>query len=186
MAYGEHNIFNRESGALWKDENFDLASMSGASSLPDPVTLPGTSIQALAFDGNNTLEQVFGCKEINHDYKEGTVISPHVHWYPSTTATTNVKWNMEYYARNANQINTVISGTLSVIATASGGAYTQRMSVFPDLNLGALAKIGTQVHFRFYRNPADTDDTYPSDAVTATFGWHYQTNSRGSSQIGAK
>jgi hypothetical protein len=182
-----NNIYDYQSAALWKDENFDLANLTGGGSLPDPATLPGTSIIALAFDGSNTAEQVFGCKELNHDYKEGTVIKPHVHWYPSTNvATGNVKWQLEYFAQNSEVSGVTASGIISAISTASGGAYTMRYAFFPDINFGPLAKIGTQVHFRFFRNPSDAQDTYGADAVTATFGWHYQTDMRGSIQVASK
>lgn len=178
-----HNIYDYISGALWKDENFDISSYraTGASP-PDPVTIPGTSIQTVAFDGAGTLEDVSICKELNHDYQEGTPIGFHVHWYATNTGAGNVKWNIEYWATRFGSA-TVISGIISSIVPAPGIIWRQQLAVFPDISLGDIALIGTQIHFRFYRGPSDVQDTYGADAAVATVGYHYLTNSRGSATI---
>jgi hypothetical protein len=182
----DHNIYEYITGALWKDENFDIASYraTGASP-PDEITIPGTSIITVSFDGGGTTEDIAVCKELNHDYQEGTPISFHVHWYPTTTGAGNVKWQLEYYI--ASQASaTVVSGLTSVTQAAGGAAWRLQTANFPDINLGAIGTIGCQIHFRFFRNPSDAADTYAADAAVGTMGYHYLTNSRGSAQRAAK
>jgi len=181
------NIFDFTTGALWKDENFDLTNArSTAGTAPGLDVVPGTSIEVASFTGVATTEQVSLVKELNHDYQEGTDIYFHVHWFPTTTASGNVKWNMDYWITTFT-MPTVISGSLSIVApVVANTAWVQKLSTFPALSLGALAKIGSQVAMRFYRNPTDGQDDYPDHAAVATIGWHYLTNSRGSSQISSK
>lgn len=181
------NTYNYETGLLWKDENFDVASYRGtAVEPPDVITIPGTAIDTVSFDGNATTEAIHVCKELNHDYKEGSVIAFHVHWYPTTTTSGNVKWNLEYFMANQAVQDTVISGTMSVVQASRRVAWRLHTANFPDLNLGVLDHIGTQIHFRFFRNPLDGSDNYGDDAAVATMGYHYQTDMRGSIQATSK
>jgi len=180
------NIYNYASGAQWKDENFDVASYrdTGASP-PDIITIPTTNIITVSFDGASTVEDIDACKELNHDYREGTPIYFHVHWYATTSAAGNVKWQIEYYITKWDVV-TPVKGTISVVAAASGVAWQPQITSFGALDLGALAEIGSQIHFRFFRDPTDVADTYGADAAVGTVGYHYQTNSRGSAAISAK
>lgn len=183
----EHNIYDFESGVLWKDDNFDIASYRDTGvAPPDVVTIPGTNIQTVAFDGNAITEDIEVCRELNHDYQEKTPLSFHVHWYPTTTASGNVKWQLEYWVTNQRMPETVVSGTMSVVQATRNVAWRIHTAQFPDLNLAPLDYIGSQIHFRFFRNPGDAQDTYDADAAVATMGWHYKTNSRGSAKMISK
>jgi hypothetical protein len=170
-----------DTSILWKDENFDMTNArSTAGAAPDLVVYPGTFIELATFDGVNTAEGVSLTKEINHDYLEGTDIYFHVHWYPTTTASGNVQWNVDYFATNPGLPTVTISGYLSVSVATPLIAWRQVLSEFPAVSLGAISLIGTQISFRFYRNPSLPGDNYRDDAALATMGWHYQTDSRGS------
>jgi hypothetical protein len=181
------NIYDFQSGSLWKDENFDFTNArSTAGTVPSLVVVPGTTIEVTAFNGTATAEQVCIVKELNHDYQEGTDLFFHTHWFPTTTASGFVKWNIDYWITHSD-FTTVISGTLSVKEYASPNtAWVQKFTSFPNFSLGALGKIGSQIAFRFYRDPTDSEDTYGAPAAVATIGWHYLTNSRGSSQLSSK
>ena len=181
-----HNIYEYITGVLWKDENFDVASYRATGvAPPDVVTIPGTTIATVAFNGTTTAEDISACKELNHDYQEGGDIYFHVHWYPTSTAIGDVKWNIDYYITKWNK-GTVASGTMSAIGTTTGVSWMPIITSFGPLELGELAEIGSQIHFRFYRNPNDVQDTYGANAAVATIGYHYPTNSRGSSKISSK
>jgi hypothetical protein len=183
----KHNVYDYITGALWKDENFDVASYRATGAAPpDVITIPGTSINTVSFDGGGTTEEIHVCKELNHDYQESTPISFHVHWYPTDTGAGNVKWQLQYWCANSAIPGTVVSGLMSTVQAAVGTAWIAETISFPDLDLGTLAKIGTQIHFRFFRNPSDDQDTYNADAAVATMGYHYLTNSRGSSKMTSK
>jgi len=177
----ETNIFDYHTALLWKDENFDIASLRTTAGVPDLIALDGTAIQVPAFDGGTKVESIQGVKELNHDYKEGTPLRFHIHWMPTTADAGTVAWYLTYYIHSGG---VKITGTLPLVATASGIAWKEQRNDFASLDLGALGKIGTQIHFLLYRDP--TTDTYASDGAVATFGYHYQTDYRGSIQIASK
>lgn len=171
---------------LWIDENFDLLNLKvpGVNSSPGNIIIPGTGIAVAAFDGATQIEEVNLTKELNHDYKEGTILKPHLHWYATETTIANVKWQLEYFVTLIGQSN--ITGTLSAVVPTPGIAFQQIFTDFPILDLGFLKKISAQIHLRLFRDPTDAQDTYGFDAAVATFGYHYLTNSGGSRGVTVK
>lgn len=170
---------------VWNDINFEGASLGTGASAPDLVSILGSgSILARAFDGNVTLEQMYGGGEILHDYREGTDLHMHVHWMPTTTNTGNVEWHMEYSWANVNDVMPAPSTISSVLATTGSAwkSYVQNIGIAS----GTGKKIGSHVAFRLYRNPASTNDTYPDDAVLLSVGIHHEVDSLGSREITAK
>lgn len=169
---------------VWVDFNFGVNSLSRGSAAPDLINLSATNIETLSFDGVNTLEQVSVVLEMNHNWKEGTIIKPHLHWYPVNGNVGNVKWLLEYSWVAWDSI-VPASTTISVIQAAGGIAWHVRFASFPDID-GTGMIIGSQLHMRLYRNPTDGDDTYGSDAALATFGIHVEVDTLGSRQVGVK
>lgn len=168
------------------DFNFDVAQLRSGASAPDLIQFGSTGIDISGFDGNATLEQVDFGLELQHNWAEGTVIQPHVHWYPSTAGAGNVIWYLEYSFTNASD---AVAGASSLTIntgaiTAGGVAWANHFTNFPAINLPSLT-IGTQAHFKFYRNPTGSD-TYGDDAAVATVGLHVILNTLGSRGISTK
>lgn len=169
---------------LYQDINFEALSLGTGASAPDLINVFGTGgIKGLGFDGNVTLEQVYGGGEMLHDYKEGTDISFHVHWMPTTNTAGDVKWNLEYSWYNAETDAEIPAPqTISVVQSSGGDDWKAHVIEFPTIS-GIGKKIGSHLKFRFYRNPSDGADTYPDDAVLDSIGVHYQVDSDGSRQL---
>lgn len=168
----------------WIDFNFGAGALSRGASAPDLINLSATSIQTLGFDGVNTLEQVSTVLELNHNWAEGTIIKPHIHWYPTTSAAGSVKWQMEYVIVASDGV-VPASTTISVIQSAGGVAWTERFASFPDIDASGYL-IGSQMHIRIFRDPADGDDDYGADAALATFGLHVLLDTLGSREVASK
>ena len=167
---------------LYVDENFDIlaATVPGNNNLPDPVIRPGTGIPYAGFS-NSGITEFPGHKEYDHggSLVEGIArIIPHFHWSPTTNDAGIVKFFFEY---NIVNDSTVISGTIAVTDISSGVAWQEQVKSFEDILFTAgLLHIGTQIAFRFYRDPSDPEDTYPATVVLHTAGWHYPVDSSGS------
>lgn len=163
-------------------------------------TAPGV-VQILDNDGDTTGiytvgfdidEQGSGSMEIPHDYQEGSDLVFHVHWGGNTapSGTDNVKWQLIYsISRDGNTFPD------STPVSADDTAYdTQYEWVRTDIATiegstggvdGGNIKIGDQFNFTLKRIAAD-GDAYGGEALVASIGFHYLTDTMGSRQIGTK
>jgi len=172
---------------VWKDINLGGAIFTQpAASIPDvdefkDLNGDDTGIPTYAFAIG---EKVTGVFEMQHDYKEGSAITFHVHWQgiAAPSGTDYVKWELTYtIGRDAT--------VLQVPATISGeSAYdTQYEVVRTDLTAisDATLNIGDQVAFTLERVAA-AGDAYAGDALMFTLGIHYEVDTVGSRTISAK
>ena len=166
------------SARAWIDFNFGVNALTRGAAAPDLITVPGTGIQTIGFNGVNTLEQVSVGMELNHNWAEGTLLYPHVHWAPTTTAAGDVVWYLEIGYTHAGVF--VDLGTLSVTQAAGGVAWSEQYVAFPAISTPGLT-IGTQIAARFYRDPTIGADDYGADAaLTFSFGFHVLIDTLGS------
>jgi hypothetical protein len=170
-------------GRGWIDFNFGVNSLTRGAAAPDLIDVAATNIETLGFDGVNTTEEVSIVLELNHNWAEGTVIKPHVHWYPTTTDQGNVNWQLEYVLV-ADEGVVSASTTINVIQAAGGVAWVPRFASFADIVTTGYT-IGTQLHARLFRDPTDSD-TYGADAALATFGLHVLLDTIGSREVASK
>lgn len=175
--------FNGDARA-WIDFNFGVGALTRGGSAPDLINVSGTSIQTLGFNGVNTLEQVSAVLEMNHNWAEGTLLRPHVHWLPTTANAGNVVWQLEY-AIVQDGDTVPASTTITVTQAASGVAWQQQFATFPTIDATGFT-IGAQAFFRLFRDPTIGADTYGFDAAIATFGIHVLLDTLGSRGIGTK
>ena len=141
-----------------------------------------TGIYALAFAVG---EYVSGSFELQHDYKEGSNVTFHVHWQGKAApagGTDNVKWQLEYTV--AQQGQTLNATTTIVIETAYTTQYQLVRSDFPAID-GTNFDIGDQFLFKLSRIAASADE-YGGEAFLTTCGLHYEIDTIGSRQIVTK
>jgi hypothetical protein len=179
---------------VWKD-----LFVGGAQLNPIPAFAPDletfddeggtdTGIITLAFAVN---ESASGSFEIQHDYKEGTDVSFHIHWQgkAAPTGTDNVKWELTYTFTRDGQ--TLDAPTTIAIETPFDTQYQVVRSTFPTIsgstggNNGGPLQIADQMLIKVERVAA-AGDAYLGDALVATAGLHYQVDTLGSRQIGDK
>lgn len=163
--------------SMWKDLIMPGVNLGVGASAPDMVTLTG-NILARGFDGGVTTEQLYGSFEMQHDYKEGTDIRPHIHWCPADTSTGEVVWNMEYSVIPVSGTAGTAT-TLTVTSTANGTQNSHTKKEFGIVS-GSM-QVGTIMAFRVYRDP--TLDTYTGDSILLDMGLHYEVSSLGSINI---
>jgi len=156
----------------------------GAANQPTLINFDATDILIYAFDGGGATNELHGSLTLNHTYKEGTDIYLHVHWYPTTAAAGNVKWQIEYFASTTGYV--YATDTVSVVSAATGTAWEQIMETFLTPIPGTDFDIGTQINFRIFRDSSDADDTYTDDAALGAVGVYHQVNTMGSKQMGTK
>lgn len=158
----------------WRDINIGGISLTqGANNQPSKVTVDTTGILSYSFSSGTT-EEVHGVFELQHDYKEGTDIFPHAHFWTTTSNSGDVKIGVEYYTANGG-----LSGTLSTVKSVTGTAWDEMLFKVGSID-GTNLKIGEQIHTRVFRDGGDATDTYSDSVVIATTGIHYQVSTSGS------
>ena len=180
-------VFNGDA-TVWKDINMGSAQLARpSSSQPDLVNFvdeagADTGIQTYGFAVG---EKVHGSFELQHDYKEGSDFTFHVHWQGITapTGTDNVQWRLTY----TFGIDDATLDAVTIIDSADTPFDTQYEFVRSDIVVisGTNRKIGDQMLFTLERVAA-TGDAYAGDASIATAGIHYEVDTVGSRQIIAK
>jgi len=176
------------SAIAWKDINLGSALLSRpSSSQPDIVSFvdetgTDTNIETYGFAVG---EKVHGGFEMQHDYKEGSDFTFHVHWQGITapSGTDNVQWRLTYTVLRDGQTLDAVT----IIDSPDTPFDTQYEAVRSDFTAitGTNYNIGDQFVFTLERVAA-TGDAYAGDALIATTGIHYQVNTLGSRTIAAK
>lgn len=171
--------------AMWRDYIVGGLSLLGGASAPNLTGLTG-NLFIYSFAGTGAAqERLYGTMELQHDYKEGQDVRPHIHWTPLEAQTGDVVWQLEYsYAvPTSGGLPGVFTTSVTALCTGSVTASTlsnshqkKEWSAIPGTGL----TIGTVFSFRLLRNPGDAADTYSARAGLVQIGLHYPVSSVGS------
>lgn len=160
---------------------------SPASSAPGTDTFrtstpTDTGIETYAFAVD---EKVHGGFELQHDYKEGTDLTFHVHFQiiDAPTGTDNVQWRLTYVILRGGVTLTSVT-TIDSPDTAVDTRYKSYRTDFGAIT-GTSFKIGDQFMFTLTRVAAD-GDAFAGECLIETAGIHYQIDTLGSRQISTK
>lgn len=114
---------------------------------------------------------------IDHDYKVGTALYPHIHWAITSTATGTVRWGVEWtYAKGHGQMPFGPTTTVYVEQASNGIAFTHFVAEVSDANAIPGTNIETDgiVTCRFFRDGAHPNDTLAEDVFVFCVDLHYQ------------
>ena len=175
------NVFRDQQVTYWDDLRFPATAVNppGAVSDPDVDTDNGTFLFSAT-----TTERIALIAQMPHGWLEGSLISPHVHWSKTTSASGDVAWQIEYQIAG---VNAVFPGSWTseiVYNTVAGTPDTDTVdkhliSSFTDIDMtGEL--LSTVILFRISRIGGDSGDTYGADARLYEFDVHYQIDGVGS------
>jgi len=140
-------------------------------------------VYALAFDPSTDEEVYFSC-QLPHSYKEGSDITPHVHWAPSDANAGGVTWGLEYTWANIDGTygnTTIITADDSTDTTS----HKHHMANFSAIT-GTGKTLSSMLVCRLFRDVSDANDTYASDAFLLEVDFHFEKDTVGSRTISAK
>lgn len=135
----------------------------------------------LLFD-DSTDNIIFFVGQMPHTWDTNSVMCPHVHWSPSTTATGNVVWATEFAWTDIGQVMSASTTYLTTQVVDSASQYLHILTEFPDIaptNQG----LSSMFHIRFYRDANNAGDTYGDDAALWEFDIHYEILNPGGKEI---
>lgn len=146
---------------------------------PGAGTDPGrdTSSGLLEFDGSGT-EVISGAAMLPRQWREGSVVSPCVHWSKTTSATGTVLWQWRYKYADMGKGVTSFTDWLAAIEVVSGGNAADRhaRADLPDFTLGT--ETGSVLLWQLRR--LGGSDTYGADAQLYAFALNLQIDRIGS------
>lgn len=174
---------------VWKDINMGAGVLSGPPGLqPGIVNFvdENGADTGIATFGLAVGEGLSGAFEIQHDYKEGSDITFHVHWQgiAAPTETDKVQFQLTYTVASENTSETLDAVT---IITAESDFDTQYESLKTDFTVitGTNFEIGDQFLFTIERIAASANE-YGGEALLETVGIHYEIDTIGSRAITTK
>lgn len=174
--------------AGWSDLLGQIYVRGTGQTVPAYEQVTGSNFWAYNFAGTGSQTKEVQCDfHLDHRYQENTDLYIHMHWFPNSSASGDVKWYFDIcyargYARGVYPIATPT--TVSVVTAAPGVAYTHMISEVVFTNAGgtgglidrALIETDGIVMVRAYRNPADVADTYTNTAWATYCDIHFQSN----------
>lgn len=136
----------------------------------------------------NQVDEVHFTIQMPHAWKEGTDISPHIHWTHNVLSPGNnagVVWKMEYSWTNigdpfptTNTLEAPLTWT-----TSPPAQYKHILTPFSADISGTGKKISSQIIGRLYRDTTDDRDTWSGIALLIELDFHYQIDSLGSDEL---
>ena len=122
-------------------------------------------------------EEVYFEVQLPHSWKEGTDITPHVHWSPSNANAGNVTWKLEYTWSN---LDAAFGNTSTVAVTdATDTTSHKHLKAIMSAISGSGKTMSSMLTCRLYRDVSD-GDTYGSDAFLLETDFHYEIDTVGS------
>lgn len=172
---GNFSDLDTRTGSGWRDLIVPLQVQVGNPNAPT-LNVFRNNIQGYSFtDGDNT--EATAVFHIDHDYKLGTALYPHIHWSISGTETGTVRWGFEYtFAKGHQQAAFGASTTVYVEQAADGTAYKHYVAEVSDGNAipGTNIEPDTLVICRIFRDGAHINDTLAADVFVFCVDMHYQ------------
>lgn len=156
----------------------------GGTTPPDEVLYKGSVV--LAFGGAGTDdEKAFFIVQIPHTYKEGSDVTPHIHWTPEDNGAGNVRWVLTHSWANTGAAFPAETTDTQVFACDTVTDKHQ-LDDFTVIS-GAGKTISSMILCSIQREDSDGSDTYDNkDAYLLEIDFHFELNTMGSRQILAK
>jgi hypothetical protein len=171
-------------GEVWNDLQADVtrilttgANKPTAGFLKDPATASSINI-GLTWDFSpSAMNEGWANFQIPHSIKPGSVVYPHVHWYPASTNVGVVQWGMEY--RIGDIHSSISAGATLYGSTATNGTLQHLITDFGSV---AGCSPSCLMACRFFREATSTVDTFTGDAQLVFSDVHYLSDRDGSTQ----
>ena len=172
------------SDTVWDDLKFPATAINPPGQASDPDVEASSGLLLFASSGT---ELIFALAQMPHAWKEGSEISPHVHWQKTTSAAGNVAWQIRYKIASIAAVMDASWTDLGISTTPVPGtpdintADYHMITGFDNIDMTGET-LSTCILFEVSRVGGDAADTYGADARLLEFDVHYQIDSLGSAE----
>lgn len=161
----------------WDDITADLSAGKAVGANAPTWSTFRDGISAYEFSAG-TMNEIWITFHIKHDYAEGSLVYPHIHWSPNTTSTGVVRWGMEYTVAKGHDQEAFPSTTTIYLEPniTSNKQYQHIVSEASDDQAFDAFEADTLVLMRIFRDAANAADTFPDTVFAFTADIHFQAN----------
>ncbi|MFZ4772151.1 MAG: hypothetical protein ACOYLO_18350 [Ferruginibacter sp.] len=174
--------------AVWDDLRVPLSEPSTGVTKPDWQKFPfGETANApfINWFRATGIDEMYFVVQLPHDWREGTVIYPHIHWTPSVAGAagpTVPKWDLQYTWANLGEVYpayVTISGSTTTNSEVLVASKTYITALGGGID-GSGKRISSMLICRIYRDGDHTSDTFAGLAGALEIDFHYEKSSMGS------
>ncbi len=158
----------------WRDNVVELTIRNGPSDPQFEVFRGNILLPAFV---QTDVQSGFGNFHIDHDYKVGSALYPHVHWSTDSSLVGTVRWGFEWtYAKGHQQAAFPATQTFYVEMTTTGTPYMHYVTECSDAQAIPGTDIETDgfVLMRVFRDATHPNDTYDDQVFGIAIDLHYQ------------
>ena len=199
LTHGRVGIFNeyvmvnkthftqlRITGEHWDDLKFPATAINPPGQVSDPDVEATSGLLLFAAAGT---ELIYALAQMPHAWKEGSTISPHVHWTKTANAdqTGDVAWQLRYKHYPIGEVGDADWSTADLVSDPVEGTpdndteNEHLITGFTDIDMTGYT-LSHCILFEISRIGDDASDTYGADARLLEFDVHYQVDGFGSEQ----
>jgi hypothetical protein len=163
----------------WDDITADLGSGKVAGANVPTWAVFQSGIEAYRFS-QTTMNEVWITFHVKHDYAEGTLVYPHIHWAPDTTNTGVVRWGFEYMVAKGHDQEAFPASTTVYVEPniATNKQYQHIVSEVSDADAFDAFEADTLILMRIFRDAGHANDTFPDPVFGFTADIHFQSDHR--------
>ena len=162
---------------VWEDLRAPATGVDVAG--PATPATPDSTHPSLIF-ANAATNTAFIAFQLPHQWIEGSILRPHIHWAPMSTNTGDVYWRLEYQFLNTGDVVGAYT-TVNILATAGGVDEALQLNNFGDVSTTGVT-ISAMMLCKLSRIGGDGTDTFTSTARLYEFDVHYRSAGLGSIQ----
>ena len=161
----------------WDDITADLSAGKAVGANAPTWSVFRNGIEAYEFH-QTTMNEIWITFHVKHDYAEGTLVYPHIHWSPNTTSTGVVRWGMEYTVAKGHDQEAFPATTTVYVEPdiTSNKQYQHLVSEVSDADAFDAFEADTLVLMRIFRDAGHANDTFPDPVHAFTADIHFQAN----------
>jgi hypothetical protein len=190
MANGHYSEFESDgsyvmhgNATVWEDLLPSSVTIGTTGPNFPAFTVYNGNLCAYEFVGSgNVTKEIHLGFQMQHGWKLGSNISPHLHLYIANTALGGtVKFYCEYTWTNINETGTIATQTINgtIVRTNAQSTANNALLAFSEIN-GTGKGLSSMLMCRIYRTTTDDADTYESSVWLKSADLHIEKDTDGS------
>ena len=136
-----------------------------------------TGIYGYRFKPNATNDISF-MVQLSHRWKEGSTVTPHIHWCPSNSNTNPIVFTLKYWCVDIGDVIPEMGTSLQTTITPEGGSYRNTISYFDAVPL-AGKKASSIFGGTLSRSGGTGGDSFTGDVLVLGIDLHVLDNRLG-------